>query len=272
MPSERNYYVLCDDNCRFEGMTKSQIQAAIAQAVESGTIYDLDTGVATKLKEINHNKKIEFWVGTQSEYNALEERAKNVLYIISDDNSKDELLATVERLSSELTAVETTVNDTMASQIEAMQNAVDTAGADIEQLEEDIDTAETVINPLRQRILTAESTITQIRFDLSYPLSTLFSSSTTTSTNQMTSGKSFSLSTDISDASRVYIVLKSGQFIEQNVILPQFISNASFIIRCGKNFIKCHFNVDGNVLYCDGVEVVEGNAENVYLMEVKARA
>lgn len=37
--SERNYYVLCDDNCRFEGMTKEQIYDAIAE-----NRHDTDTG------------------------------------------------------------------------------------------------------------------------------------------------------------------------------------------------------------------------------------
>lgn len=83
--SERNYYVLCDDNCRFESMTKEQILAAITQAVEGHEIGDVDTGFVTTLKEQNKNTGLKFWVGTQAQYNALETKEPNCFYIITDE-------------------------------------------------------------------------------------------------------------------------------------------------------------------------------------------
>ena len=75
--SERNYFVLRDDNCRFPSMTKEQILAAITQAVSTGEIKDVDTGFVTKIKELNKNKQLSFWVGTTAEYNAIETKLEN---------------------------------------------------------------------------------------------------------------------------------------------------------------------------------------------------
>lgn len=102
MPNERNYYVLCDDNCRFEGMTKEQILAAIVQAVESHEISDVDTGFVTKIKEQNANKQLKFWVGTTVQFNALETKAENTLYILSDDDTEDSLELAISNLQTSL--------------------------------------------------------------------------------------------------------------------------------------------------------------------------
>lgn len=95
---ERKYYVLCGANCKYEGMTKEQIYNAILQAVENGEIGDIDTGFVTNIKEMNKGKGISLWVGTQAEYNALETKAENCIYIISDDTLKDDLIYEVEQL------------------------------------------------------------------------------------------------------------------------------------------------------------------------------
>ena len=47
--NERNYYVLSENNCKFESFTKEQILSAIQQAVNSGEIKNVDTGFVTKI-------------------------------------------------------------------------------------------------------------------------------------------------------------------------------------------------------------------------------
>lgn len=89
--NERNYYVLSDNNCRFESLTKEQILSAIQQAVDSGKIKDVDTGFVTKIKEQNKNAGLMFWVGNQAEYNALESKKNNCLYIITDDGRNESI-------------------------------------------------------------------------------------------------------------------------------------------------------------------------------------
>lgn len=96
---DRIYYVICEDNCKFEGMTKEQIMAAIEQAVETGEIKDVDSGFVTTIKEINHQRGLRFWVGTTAEFNALPAKQNNVLYIKSDDTSEQDILNQFEKLN-----------------------------------------------------------------------------------------------------------------------------------------------------------------------------
>jgi hypothetical protein len=81
--AERKYYVFCDMNCKFESMTKEQIITAITQAVNDGTVGDIDAGFITTLKEQNAGKGLTFWLGTTAEYNAIPDAQKdaNCLYI-----------------------------------------------------------------------------------------------------------------------------------------------------------------------------------------------
>ena len=87
MADEVTYYVFRADNCRFEGMTKEQILTAITQAVETGTIQNVDTGFVTKIKEQNSGSAVTLWVGTQAQYNALGTKEPNCLYIVTDDDT-----------------------------------------------------------------------------------------------------------------------------------------------------------------------------------------
>lgn len=87
--SERNYYVLCDDNCRFPGMTAEQILSAITQAVEGGEIHDVDTGFVTRIKDQNDGVGVKMWIGTSAQFIALAEKEDNTLYILTDDDATD---------------------------------------------------------------------------------------------------------------------------------------------------------------------------------------
>lgn len=93
---ERTYYVLCADNCKFEGMTKEQIITAIANA--TGVIpeaIDVDAAFITKIKEMNANEQLKFWVGTEAEYNAISELQDNTLYVITNDSTIDDITAVI---------------------------------------------------------------------------------------------------------------------------------------------------------------------------------
>ena len=95
---ERKYYVRCESGCLFESMTKEQILAAISEAVSTGTITDVDTGFITKIKESNGNRALTFWLGTTAEYNAIEQKAENCFYILSDDTSGSDIAKAIEEL------------------------------------------------------------------------------------------------------------------------------------------------------------------------------
>lgn len=104
--ANRKYYVLCNDNCRFESMTKEQILTAIDQAVSTGEIQDVDTGFVTAIKEMNKNAALSFWVGSQAEYNALSEITENCFYIITDDSTDTDLNTAFEELKQEVDVLE----------------------------------------------------------------------------------------------------------------------------------------------------------------------
>lgn len=85
------YYVLDTGDNKIESMSKEQILAAITQAVENGTISDVDTGFVTTIKEQNHQQGLKFWYGTMAEFNALGSKQPNTFYIFSDDTTLQDI-------------------------------------------------------------------------------------------------------------------------------------------------------------------------------------
>ena len=96
-------FVICDKNCKLEGMTKEQILAAIMQAANSGIITDVDAGFVTTIKTIN-GLPLRFFVGEQAEYLALtEEEKKGLFAIITNDTAKAGFEEAIQNISTELT-------------------------------------------------------------------------------------------------------------------------------------------------------------------------
>ena len=93
-------------NNKIETMTKEQILDAIAQAQQGHSVFDYDDAFISKIKEINHGNQLRFWIGTQAEYNAIATHENNVLYIISDDNSKEEIVAAIENLAETVSGIQ----------------------------------------------------------------------------------------------------------------------------------------------------------------------
>lgn len=80
-------------------MTKEQILAAIVQAVNEGTIGNIDTGFITTVKTIN-GTPLSFFVGSQAEYNELsDEQRENLFAIITNDTTKEALFAAIAEAS-----------------------------------------------------------------------------------------------------------------------------------------------------------------------------
>ncbi|MBQ3970472.1 MAG: hypothetical protein II685_08340 [Clostridia bacterium] len=103
------YNVVGTSDSLFEGMTKQQIYTAIVEAVEGGTVGDIDTGFVTIIKEINKNVAIRFWVGTTAEYNALQDKPTNVLYIKTDDTSATDINTAITNVQNALSTIEGTI-------------------------------------------------------------------------------------------------------------------------------------------------------------------
>lgn len=90
-------YVICDQNCKFEGMTKEQILTAIMQAVNNGVIGDIDAGFITTIKTIN-GVALKFFVGEQAGYDALTaEEKKDLFAIITNDTTKEDFNEAIKK-------------------------------------------------------------------------------------------------------------------------------------------------------------------------------
>jgi len=92
-------YCYCENNCKYETLDKEEILAAIANAIETGTVGECDTGFITTIKTIN-GQPLRFFVGEQSEYAALENKT-NLFAIITNDITKDTLLNALTSLQTE---------------------------------------------------------------------------------------------------------------------------------------------------------------------------
>lgn len=83
----------------------TQIMHTAEEAVEKVDAFyaDLDEqmenlkefGCVTQIQEHNGRYYLSFWIGTSAEYEALEEKTTNCLYIISDDTSKEDIYSAI---------------------------------------------------------------------------------------------------------------------------------------------------------------------------------
>lgn len=105
MSDGRKYFCICEDDCKFETMTTEQILAAIAQAAETGLVFDADAAFITKVKEGNAGGYLTFWLGTQAQYNAIVAQGKKdpkCFYILTDCDSPADLTQKVKDLQNDI--------------------------------------------------------------------------------------------------------------------------------------------------------------------------
>lgn len=105
--SERNYFCICEDNCKFPTMTSEQILAAIAEAT-GNTPINVDNAFVTKLYEMNAGGNLTVWIGTSAEYAAIvaaDALVPNRLYITTDDTFESGVDTAIEQLRSQIAAL-----------------------------------------------------------------------------------------------------------------------------------------------------------------------
>lgn len=95
-------FVLDEGANQYEGMTKEQILAAITQAVNEGTISNIDAGFVTKIQEMNKRRALKFWLGTQAEFNALSAKENDTFYIFTDDPTIKDINEILDSIKEEL--------------------------------------------------------------------------------------------------------------------------------------------------------------------------
>ena len=79
-------YVICDTNCKYPALDKEETLSAIQQAIENGgVVVDPTEPFITKIKDQNTGAAVKLWIGTEAQFNALETKEENTVYIYSTD-------------------------------------------------------------------------------------------------------------------------------------------------------------------------------------------
>lgn len=106
------YNVFNGDDCAFESMTKEQIYELIANSIAQGELagVNAENPFITRIKEQNKGVPLTFWVGTQAEFNAIEEKAENCFYIITDSTAQEDIENDLEELKMSIDGLDTTTN------------------------------------------------------------------------------------------------------------------------------------------------------------------
>lgn len=192
MPDNRTYYVICEDGCRFEGMTKAQIIENILAEVEEHGTRKVTYNAPFSAKEINAGKEFSLWIGTQAEYNALSSTEENVLYIIAEDNAaKQSIIDDIDDINDDLEAMETDIESVMNG-VAALKLAKDQQQAARQEIRDDIADFTNRKNAMTERIAAdvatasaINSTFTSYKTDRE-TLTTLWSGSQAISTTAVT--------------------------------------------------------------------------------------
>lgn len=77
---------------------------AVREEIEAG-------GYIESLKELNEGEKFSFWVGTQAEYDELEQKQGNTLYLITDDTTEEDINNQLNQLEADATVELNTIRE-----------------------------------------------------------------------------------------------------------------------------------------------------------------
>lgn len=111
MLDEKNVYAQDSGKNNFLTMTKEQILTAIMQAVSTGEIKDIDAGFITKIQEMNDQNVLKIWVGTMAEFEELQEKHENMLYLFTDDPTVNDIEAALNDLDEKIDESVSTLNE-----------------------------------------------------------------------------------------------------------------------------------------------------------------
>lgn len=104
-------YVICDTNCKYPALDKEETLSAIQQAIENGgVVVDPTEPFITKIKDQNTGAAVKLWIGTEAQFNAIETKEENTVYIYPTDfeTNVSDLLG---QLRADLTAAEKNIAD-----------------------------------------------------------------------------------------------------------------------------------------------------------------
>lgn len=154
---DRNYYVLCDSNCKFPSMTSEQILAAIAEAT-GNTPTNVDDAFVTKIREMNASQNLRFWIGTSAEFNALTERDGNTLYILTDDSTLESIDALISDFDGRIEVNSENVTKAF-EQIAAANSGIKSNASGIEAVNRRIDSVDVNIMSINSKFVNLQSKV-----------------------------------------------------------------------------------------------------------------
>lgn len=116
------YYVFDDAKNKFEGMTREQIINAIASATGLTPAQVDDDIITTAIKEQNAQRSVNLWVGTQAEYNAIQQPAESTLYVVTDPDETEQLQSQIDALQNSLNALQNKIGNVLADNLNVTTN------------------------------------------------------------------------------------------------------------------------------------------------------
>lgn len=104
------HYVLDENNNKVESLSKEEVIALIAKAIQEGQLpsVDEDTAFVTKLKSAVDGKTYKVGFCTQAQYNELEANGSiesNTYYFITDDDTETDLEDSIKKIIDGTTEV-----------------------------------------------------------------------------------------------------------------------------------------------------------------------
>ena len=123
------YSVIREDGVRVEGLTKEQVYELI-QGTTGKVPAGVNEGFITKLREQRAQADVSIWVGSNAEYNALETKDDNVLYVVTDDpffQEFDERMKVIEDSIATIDSTLKTMMDQKTAEIDEWMKAIDEA-------------------------------------------------------------------------------------------------------------------------------------------------
>ena len=122
-------YVHDDNNNRIEALSKEEIYALLAAAIQQGQLPSVaeDTAFVTMIKSIVDALPYKIGLCTQAQYNELEaegELQANALYIITDDETYDEIIQAIDNLGSDTQALNDDIN-ALQSRVALLENVTE---------------------------------------------------------------------------------------------------------------------------------------------------
>ena len=108
------HYIHDEKNNRIEGMSKEEIYALLAAAIQQGQLpsVDEDTAFVTMFKSIVDGKTYKMGFCTQAQYNQLEaqgELVADAYYIITDDTSYNDIINLINNLTAADTSLQASI-------------------------------------------------------------------------------------------------------------------------------------------------------------------